>query len=205
MPRFKKTLRGIKELSQNNLCFCTALLNAIRVACSLHTCRYAPHKQPEYQIKIFGKNSIGYFIPLPKYSAWVCALFLTAGVCGVEKAESAAGESSKTAAAKKADDSTTVIEDKPTGKTVSENISGTGVYGKMETIIFPNIEFEDADIFSVIRYLNRGSKRYDPAKEGISIVAGFTKETASKLPKITMHFSKIPTRSNTSTRSKTKL
>jgi len=128
-----------------------------------------------------------------KYSAWICALFLAPGVYGVEKVEPAAGESAKAAAAvKKADDSATVIEDKPTGKTVSDNISGAGVYGKMETIIFPNIEFEDADIFSVIRYLNRSSKRYDPAKEGVSIVAGFTKETASKLPKITMHLSKIP-------------
>ncbi len=64
--------------------------------------------------------------------------------------------------------------------------------GKIENIIFPVIEFDDADIFSVVRYLNRNSKRYDPAGEGISIVAGFTKKTAEKLPKITMSFSKIP-------------
>ena len=53
-----------KELSQNKLCFYTALLNAFRAACSLHTCRYAPHKQLENQIKIFGENSKVYFVPV---------------------------------------------------------------------------------------------------------------------------------------------
>ena len=73
-----------------------------------------------------------------------------------------------------------------------ENIQGAALHGKMENIIFPVIEFDDADIYSVIRYLNRNSKRYDPAGEGIGIVAGFTKETAAKLPKITMSLSKMP-------------
>jgi Flp pilus assembly secretin CpaC/tetratricopeptide (TPR) repeat protein len=70
--------------------------------------------------------------------------------------------------------------------------SSAGIYEKMENIIFPSVEFDDADIFSVIRYLNRSSKRYDPDKEGISIVSGFTKDTAAALPKITMSFAKIP-------------
>jgi len=56
----------IKELSQNNLCFYTALLNAFGVACSLHTCRYALHRQPENQSKISGENSIVYSIPVLK-------------------------------------------------------------------------------------------------------------------------------------------
>ena len=51
------------ELSQNNLCFYTVLLNAFRAACSLHTCRYAPDKQLENQIRIFSENSIVYFVP----------------------------------------------------------------------------------------------------------------------------------------------
>lgn len=77
------------------------------------------------------------------------------------------------------------------GATVKSN-SSAGIYEKMENIIFPSVEFDDADIFSVIRYLNRSSKRYDPDKEGISIVSGFTKDTAAALPKITMSFAKIP-------------
>lgn len=80
------------------------------------------------------------------------------------------------------------------GKNSAENtaIPGAALHGKMENVIFPVIEFDDADIYSVIRYLNRNSKRYDPAGEGIGIVAGFSKETAAKLPKITMSLSKIP-------------
>jgi len=108
-------------------------------------------------------------------------LLLLSGVYGEEKKDAAAG--------KKANDSA-VVEDE--AAIVRIEIPGTGVYGKMETIIFPNVEFEDADIFSVIRYLNRSSKRYDPAKEGVSVVAAITKDAAEKLPKITMHLSKIP-------------
>jgi hypothetical protein len=63
---------------------------------------------------------------------------------------------------------------------------------KLENIIFPSVDFNEADIFSVIRYLNRSSKRYDRDMAGISIVAGFTKETAAVLPKLTMTFTKIP-------------
>ncbi|MFA6101193.1 MAG: hypothetical protein WCV67_00500 [Victivallaceae bacterium] len=77
------------------------------------------------------------------------------------------------------------------GASIKTN-SSAGIYEKMENIIFPSVEFDDADIFSVIRYLNRSSKRYDPDKEGISIVSGFTKDTAAALPKITMSFAKIP-------------
>jgi hypothetical protein len=113
---------------------------------------------------------------------WVCVLLLMSGVYAEEK---------KDAAADKKTDAAAAVEDE--AAVVRIEIPGTGVFGKMETIIFPNIEFEDADIFSVVRYLNRSSKRYDPAKAGVSIVvAGITKEAAGKLPKITMHLSKIP-------------
>lgn len=77
------------------------------------------------------------------------------------------------------------------GSAVKSNASA-GIYEKMENIIFPGVEFDDADIFSVIRYLHKNSKRYDPDQEGISIVSGFTKKQAEALPKITMSFAKIP-------------
>ena len=75
--------------------------------------------------------------------------------------------------------------------TVKRNIA-TSTYAKLERIIFPNIEFDDADIFSVIRFLNRLSKRCDPDKVGIPVVAGFDKKTADELLKVTMSFSNIP-------------
>ena len=75
--------------------------------------------------------------------------------------------------------------------TVERNIASS-TYAKLERIVFPNIEFDDADIFSVIRFLNRLSKRCDPDKVGISVIAGFDKSTADQLLKVTMSFSNIP-------------
>jgi hypothetical protein len=53
------------ELSQNNLYFYTGLLNVFCTAYSSHICRYSPYKQLENQIKIFGENSLLYFVPVP--------------------------------------------------------------------------------------------------------------------------------------------
>ena len=75
--------------------------------------------------------------------------------------------------------------------TVQRTVASS-TYAKLERIIFPNIEFDDADIFSVIRFLNRLSKRCDPDKIGISVIAGFDKKTADELLKVTMSFSNIP-------------
>ena len=76
-------------------------------------------------------------------------------------------------------------------RTVQRN-EASSAYAKLERIVFPNIEFDDADIFSVIRFLNRLSKRCDPDKVGISVIAGFDKQTADELMKVTMSFSNIP-------------
>jgi len=75
--------------------------------------------------------------------------------------------------------------------TVKRNIASS-TYATLERIIFPNIEFDDADIFSVIRFLNRLSKRCDPDKVGVSVIAGFNKKTADQLLKVSMSFSNIP-------------
>lgn len=57
---------------------------------------------------------------------------------------------------------------------------------KMRTIYIPVVKFEDADIFSVIRFLSRLSRRYDSSKTGVAIVAGFDKNKGKGLPKITL-------------------
>ena len=62
---------------------------------------------------------------------------------------------------------------------------------RLEKIIIPDIVFNDADIFSVIRFLNRLSKRYDPDKTGVSVIAGFDMKTNKNLPKITMKYTKV--------------
>ena len=62
---------------------------------------------------------------------------------------------------------------------------------RLKKIIFPKVEFKNANIFTVIRYLNRYSKRNDPDKKGIRVIAGFDMKTAKLLPKITMKFRNI--------------
>ena len=62
---------------------------------------------------------------------------------------------------------------------------------KLKKTIFPEVKLENADIFTVIRYLNRYSKRNDPDKRGVPVIAGFAIKTANKLPKIAMKYSNI--------------
>ncbi len=70
--------------------------------------------------------------------------------------------------------------------------TGSGVMGKMEKIIFPRIEFDKQDIFTVINFLKRYSQQHDPDGEGVQIMALIPRQDADKLPQITMVFNKIP-------------
>ena len=60
---------------------------------------------------------------------------------------------------------------------------------KLRTIYIPVVKFEDADIFSVIRFLSHLSRRYDSRKTGVTIVADFDKNKAQGLPKVTLNLS----------------
>lgn len=73
-----------------------------------------------------------------------------------------------------------------------KTVSPAETHSKLESIIFQNVEFDDADIYSVIRYLDRNAKRNDPDQNNISIIPGFDNVVAAKLPKVTMSFSRIP-------------
>jgi hypothetical protein len=73
----------------------------------------------------------------------------------------------------------------------SKNNKRAQTIKKLENIVFPEIKFENADIFTVIRYLNSHGKRNDPDKKGISLTAGFDTKTAYGLTKVTMKYSNI--------------
>ncbi|MGE4563745.1 MAG: hypothetical protein AB7F32_02655 [Victivallaceae bacterium] len=73
-----------------------------------------------------------------------------------------------------------------------KSTASDSIYSRMERIIFPSVEFDEADVLSVIRFLNNRSKVYDPDKEGINIIAGFDKSVADQLNRVTMSFSRIP-------------
>ena len=60
---------------------------------------------------------------------------------------------------------------------------------KLKSIHIPVIELDEADIFSVVRFLSRLSRRYDPGKTGVAIVAAVNKKDARKLPKVTLSLS----------------
>jgi general secretion pathway protein D len=73
-----------------------------------------------------------------------------------------------------------------------KTVSPAETHSKLESIIFQNVEFDDADIYSVIRYLDRSAKRNDPEQNNISIIPGFDNVVAATLPRVTMSFSRIP-------------
>ncbi|MBO5763504.1 MAG: hypothetical protein J6R85_06490 [Lentisphaeria bacterium] len=75
------------------------------------------------------------------------------------------------------------------------SIRSTGddtIFARMERIVFPEVNFEDADIGTVVRYLTNRSKLYDPDKEGVNFTLMLDKDIADKLQTTTISFSNIP-------------
>lgn len=68
----------------------------------------------------------------------------------------------------------------------------SGLYEKLQRIVFDNIEFEEATISSVINYLNTRSKSLDPDGTGISLILQLSGVEQDKVPKVTMSFDHIP-------------
>ncbi len=77
--------------------------------------------------------------------------------------------------------------------TVKQQSSGD-IMDKMENIIFPSIEFEDAEFTSVKNFLQERSRVYDPEKVGVSIDLswGNSEKALLDLPRVSMNFSNIP-------------
>ncbi len=86
----------------------------------------------------------------------------------------------------------TEIETAAAQRTEVKSSSSDSIYSRLERIVFPSVEFDEADVLSVIRFLNNRSRAYDPDKEGINIIAGFDKEAANRLNRVTMSFTRIP-------------
>ena len=70
--------------------------------------------------------------------------------------------------------------------------SANDLYERMQKIIFPVVEFENASIKSVIKYLSQMSKRYDPDKKGINIVSGLQSANIENGMMVDMSFSNMP-------------
>ncbi len=81
----------------------------------------------------------------------------------------------------------------PKGQSPSEKKnSKSGLYDKLQRLVFDAIEFEDANISSVISYLSSRSKEIDPDKIGVNLVLQMTPEESAKVPKVNMSFERIP-------------
>ncbi len=70
--------------------------------------------------------------------------------------------------------------------------SKSGLYDKLQKLIFDDIEFEEATISSVISYLSARSKQVDSEGLGINLVLQMTPDEAAKVPKVNMSFERIP-------------
>ncbi|MCF7855341.1 MAG: hypothetical protein K9N51_11135 [Candidatus Pacebacteria bacterium] len=56
----------------------------------------------------------------------------------------------------------------------------TGIYAKLDEIIFPQIDFEEATVHQVVRYLRDKSKELDPEGEGVNILLQLTPAGADR-------------------------
>lgn len=72
--------------------------------------------------------------------------------------------------------------------------SPSGLYEKLQTIIFDTVNFDNASISSVITHLNLRSKQLDPntPKTGVNIILNLRPEEKQAVPRITMSFDQIP-------------
>jgi Flp pilus assembly secretin CpaC len=63
---------------------------------------------------------------------------------------------------------------------------------KLNNFIIKNIDFTDADISAVVKYLGDESKKLDPEGRGINIILGLSDDELSNVPTVTMNFENIP-------------
>ncbi len=78
-----------------------------------------------------------------------------------------------------------------TAPTAAPAASADMVRQKMGKIVFPSVELENANIYTVIRYLNRSGKHYDPDNTGIPVISGIAKQHLDKLPRFTVKATQI--------------
>ncbi len=78
-------------------------------------------------------------------------------------------------------------------KELAVEVKTTGaddVYSKLESTIIPNVEFDRADLLTVLRFLNDVGRRRGSA--GVNIALGGQQSELDGLSKITMSFARIP-------------
>ncbi|OGV49579.1 MAG: hypothetical protein A2X49_06350 [Lentisphaerae bacterium GWF2_52_8] len=86
---------------------------------------------------------------------------------------------------------TEAVAPKASGPSMQQS-TRSGLYEKLQNIIFDSIEFDDANISSIIQHLNIRSRQLDPDGVGVSIILNLKREEIDTVPKITMTFDHIP-------------
>jgi Flp pilus assembly secretin CpaC len=86
---------------------------------------------------------------------------------------------------------TEAIRPKDSGPNVKTS-SKAGLYDKLQKIILDQVEFDDANISSVIQLFRNRSRQLDPDQVGINIILKLSPEATDTLPPITMSFDRIP-------------
>jgi len=76
--------------------------------------------------------------------------------------------------------------------TKEQKNSKTALADKLNNFIIKNIDFTDAEISSVVKYLGDESKKLDPESRGINIILGLSEEELQQVPTVTMKFENIP-------------
>lgn len=72
------------------------------------------------------------------------------------------------------------------------NAPSSDMFAKLDRIILPSMEFDEADINAVVKYLNQRSKTYDPQHDGVSFSISMTDADLKRLNRVNVRFSNIP-------------
>ncbi|OGV54782.1 MAG: hypothetical protein A2017_16125 [Lentisphaerae bacterium GWF2_44_16] len=86
---------------------------------------------------------------------------------------------------------TEAIKPKETGPIVKKTPK-SGIFEKLQNIVFDKIEFEDASITAVVTYLMTRSKQLDPEGLGVGLSLQLSPAMQAAPPRVTMTFDNIP-------------
>lgn len=70
--------------------------------------------------------------------------------------------------------------------------SKSGIFEKLNKIVFDRIEFEDAPILAVVNHLKTRSRQLDPDGVGVNLLLRISDETQKADPRVSMEFDKMP-------------
>lgn len=82
----------------------------------------------------------------------------------------------------------------PAAPTAPKKVYASPLAAKLDSLVIPRVEFEEATVAQVVTFLKKRSQELDPAKEGVNIMlverSGATDKIADRI--VTMNMTNVP-------------